>query len=190
MILTAISSFLFSTSVAAFRLKLSPFVVRLHGLTQVSQRTLSACGAKAPLWLGNTRVRSDKDACWRGLRKPLLARRWLSGIPRQQGFSLGRKPVCPGCWNLRCPFSPLCRCIQSLICSFQPVLLMSVLCYSLIEKFGNGHRLWNILLYLASQLWKSDFFFLSCVIKNLLRCMDERSSHSKSANIHHVSAYL
>lgn len=152
-------------------------MVRLFGLTQVSELTLSTrvLQLTRPHWDSvtqeSTLTKTPVDVDW-GKTSP--RHRWLSGTPRQQGFSLGLRPACPVSWNLRCPFSPVCKCIQSLICSFQPVLLMFVLCYSLIKNMEKLHMLQNILLYtvLSKLVMKKWFILLSC--HQLCCCMDER----------------
>lgn len=137
------------------------------------------------------RIHSDKDSCGHGPRKPGSAhRRRASRKPLQQGFTVALEPVCPVCWNLRCPLSPVCKCIQSLICSFQPLFFNFYWCPSCVTVwiFGKGsHRLQNFyflffcILYFASWLWNSDFF--PSVIKksspSLLHGWKILSSHNR-----------
>lgn len=167
--LKATCSFLFSTSVAAFSLLTQSVcgpIVRVHtGLGADPVHTQP---------LANARIHSDKDACltW-AEKKAGRATADSSGTPRQQGFSRGLKPECPWCWNLRRPVSPAGKCFQSLICSFQPVLLMSVLCYSVEKKKRKkletltGSRIFSCTQCLARSFWKSDFFlFFPLSLKN------------------------
>lgn len=102
------------------------------GLTQVSELTRPARVLqllRPPQQLSNARIHSDKDACWRGLRKPRLATDdWVE-------YSSSRVSVQD--WSQRVPSAGTwdVPSLHSLICSSQPLLLMFVLCYSLIENF-------------------------------------------------------
>lgn len=167
--------FLFSTSVAAFFTLLSAHLwadcLGSRGFQSWPRRHAPSPAAEAPRPLGNARIHSDKDlTCWRGLRETRLAADdWTDhhGRPAGSQFRTKAQSACPD-WALEPEMST--PSLHSLIRSFQPVLLMFVLCYSRIETFFWGEEmlpgskiflLYTVLSKSVKWFWFFSFFPLS-----------------------------
>lgn len=172
---------------------LSPSVVRLSGLVQVSELTLSSmCPpvAEVPQWLRNAKESTlTKTCCWRGPRK-----RPRCGVDTTAAAAAAVFQFRPNASESRAlepEMSLLSKSPNASSHWFVPFSLFFIdVCLVLQsnQKFGNAHSLQNILLYtVCSKLGMETWFFWGggndfSVIKNLrlLCCMKKiASQHNK-----------